>query len=120
MNLALHSFFFLLFISSSCKTYAQHTHTISGVVKEASTGETLIGTNIYIGNGRIGTTSNEYGFYTLTVPEDTLTIVFSFIGYQSVIHQFYLAAIFCYNYYPTDNKSQTLVHWGKYSMNNLA
>jgi len=65
-------------------------HTISGVVKDASTGETLIGCNVYLGDGSTGTTTNDYGFYSLTVTEDTVLITFSFIGYQPAYYKFYL------------------------------
>ncbi|MEZ4897844.1 MAG: TonB-dependent receptor [Saprospiraceae bacterium] len=57
--------------------------TISGYVKDASTGETLIGANIY--NALIpgqGTATNAYGFYSLTLPKGNYQLVFSYLGYQ--------------------------------------
>ena len=56
--------------------------TISGYVKEESTGESLFGTNVYIKENLKGTTTNQYGFYSLTVPDTSFTLVFSFIGFQ--------------------------------------
>ena len=42
----------------------------------------MIGANIYDIVNKIGTTSNEYGFYSLTIPSpDTIRINVSFIGY---------------------------------------
>lgn len=55
--------------------------TLSGYVKEAS-GETLIGANVYVSDNPVkGTTSNLYGFYSLTLPAGTYEIVFSYLGY---------------------------------------
>jgi hypothetical protein len=83
-------FTFLLLFFFTSETTAQKIHTISGVVKEVSTGETLIGCNVYLGDASIGTTTNDYGVYSLTVTEDTVQITFSFIGYQAIYHTFFL------------------------------
>lgn len=59
------------------------TYTLSGYIKDAQTGETLLGANIY--NKEFpsqGTTSNLYGFYSLTLEEGNYTIVFSYLGYE--------------------------------------
>ena len=55
--------------------------TVSGTIKSAARGETLIGASVKIGN--TGTSSNEYGFYSLTLDKGTYTIEFSAIGLQS-------------------------------------
>jgi len=57
--------------------------TISGHIKDKSNGEVLIGVNVYLKNSSVGTASNAYGFYSLTVPENEHTVVFSYVGYQS-------------------------------------
>jgi hypothetical protein len=59
------------------------TYTVSGYVSDANSGETLIGTNIYIKNdpGR-GTASNAYGFYSLTLEKGNYELVFSYLGFQ--------------------------------------
>lgn len=44
------------------------TATISGYVSDATSGETLIGANVYIKDGKQGTASNNFGFYSLKVP----------------------------------------------------
>ncbi|MGE5418736.1 MAG: TonB-dependent receptor, partial [Chloroflexota bacterium] len=63
---------------------AQQTkHTISGFVREDKSGESLIGVNIYAPSLRTGTTTNTYGFYSLTVPQSgTIELVFSYVGYN--------------------------------------
>ncbi|MDN5201360.1 TonB-dependent receptor [Fulvivirgaceae bacterium BMA10] len=64
--------------------------TISGYVKDQDTGETLIGANVYNKRDFNGTTSNNYGFYSLTIPKDSITLVFSYVGYESKEIQLYL------------------------------
>ena len=46
--------------------------TISGTIKEAKTGEPIIGAKIYDLKSKKGTLSNEYGFYSLTLPKDSV------------------------------------------------
>ena len=56
--------------------------TISGHIKDVQTGEDLIGATIYNTNAKTGTSTNNYGFYSITVAaKDTLGMVFSYIGY---------------------------------------
>jgi outer membrane receptor for ferrienterochelin and colicin len=58
--------------------------TLSGYVKEFGSGEHLPGVNVRVCNQSAGTTTNRYGFYSLSVPEgDSLQVEYSFIGYQS-------------------------------------
>jgi hypothetical protein len=57
-------------------------HTISGYLKDKETGEVLIGANIYIRDLHIGTTTNGYGFYSLTLPANSYQLIFSYIGYK--------------------------------------
>jgi outer membrane cobalamin receptor len=60
-------------------------YTLSGYVRDAQTGEKLIGANIYSQEGLNGTSSNAYGFYSLTLPEGNYEIVFSYVGYKTSI-----------------------------------
>ncbi|MFA9392197.1 MAG: carboxypeptidase-like regulatory domain-containing protein [Prolixibacteraceae bacterium] len=65
-------------------SFAQNRTTISGFISDVSTKEVLINANIYSKNYKLGTTSNEYGFYSLTFPSnDSILIWASFIGYES-------------------------------------
>ncbi len=60
--------------------------TINGTISDAETGEFLIGANIYVTTIREGTTTNNYGFYSLTIRDrDSIGIQFSFLGYQTQI-----------------------------------
>ncbi|HKJ42152.1 MAG TPA: carboxypeptidase-like regulatory domain-containing protein, partial [Sunxiuqinia sp.] len=56
---------------------------ISGYIKDANTGESLIGASVLVKELGVGTISNNYGFYSLSVSPGTYTIVCSYIGYQS-------------------------------------
>jgi outer membrane receptor for ferrienterochelin and colicin len=61
-------------------------YTISGYVKEAVSGESLIGVNIYLPDHKTGTVSNTYGFYSLTIPAaDSVELVASYVGFTSGI-----------------------------------
>ena len=71
--------FFLLF----CTTLllAQQKFTVSGTVNEKSSGETLSGANIVVvETPGVGITTNEYGFYSLSLPKGNYTLRFSFVG----------------------------------------
>jgi len=76
--------FFFLFLLASSQFFAQEKFTISGNITDAKTGEDLMGVNIYLkAQPQKGTTSNYYGFYSLTLPKGNYEIVFDFLGYQS-------------------------------------
>ena len=57
-------------------------YTISGYVTDGASGETLIGANIIDCWRHRGTTSNPYGFYSLTLPEGNTELSFSYMGYD--------------------------------------
>ncbi|MEO1253484.1 MAG: TonB-dependent receptor [Bacteroidota bacterium] len=57
--------------------------TIHGVVKDVETGEHIIGAAVEISGTQLGTTTNGYGYYSLTVREGDYRLKFSHIGYQS-------------------------------------
>ena len=60
-------------------------HTISGYVQDAASGEQLLGVNDIWQDQLQGTTTNTYGFYSLTLPEGEVEIVFSYIGFDKVV-----------------------------------
>ncbi|WP_245756677.1 TonB-dependent receptor [Flexibacter flexilis] len=62
---------------------AQQKFTISGNIKDKKNGETMIGVTVYpLELSGIGTSCNEYGFYSLTLPKGQYHIICSFIGYK--------------------------------------
>ena len=58
------------------------TVTVSGYVKDASSGEALIGANVYVKETLRGTATNVYGYYVLNLEPGVHTIVMSFVGYE--------------------------------------
>ena len=62
---------------------AQETYTVSGTIKDVKNGETLLGASVYFKDTNIGVMSNEYGFYSLTMPKGTYTLMVSFLGYAN-------------------------------------
>ncbi len=63
----------------------QKNFTISGYLKNKASGEVLIGANIYPQGAMTGTTTNAYGYYSLSIPAGQYQMNYSFIGYQPVI-----------------------------------
>ncbi len=72
----------LLFINVS--SFAQNK-SIKGTVSDAKTGEAVINAVINTTDGKFGTVSNTYGFYSLTVPAETKKILCNSIGYSEKI-----------------------------------
>ncbi|TZF86516.1 TonB-dependent receptor plug domain-containing protein (plasmid) [Pedobacter sp. BS3] len=57
--------------------------TIDGHLRDKSSGEELIGANIFVPQLNTGVITNQYGFYSLTLPEGDYVIHISHIGYQT-------------------------------------
>lgn len=63
--------------------FAQDKFTISGYVKNAKTGEELIGATVFIQElSATGASSNAYGFYSITIPQGNYTVTAQYIGYE--------------------------------------
>lgn len=70
---------------------AQSKYTISGYVNEKGSLENLPGVTIYQPNTKNATTSNIYGFYSITLPAaDSVTLSFAFVGFATQNHVFKL------------------------------
>lgn len=72
----------LLFLIGSWAK-AQDKVTISGTIVNSQSNETLIGVNIFIPELQSGTTTNEYGFFSLSVPKGDYTLQISYMGFQT-------------------------------------
>ncbi len=73
-----------MFFLISFTVFSQEKHTISGTIYDDSNNETLIGVSIYFPEIDIGTITNEYGFYSVTLPERTYKIQLSYLGYATI------------------------------------
>ena len=89
---------FFFFSSLIIQVFSQNTKiTLSGSVKEAGSGELLPGVSVYVQGKKMGTQTNNYGFYSLTInTNEKITLVFSFVGYKQNVKEI------------TSLKSQTL------------
>ncbi len=67
----------------SLRVVAQDRVTLSGYVKDSLSSETLIGANIAIKGSDFGVSTNQYGFYSITLKPATYTIQVSFVGYTT-------------------------------------
>ena len=61
--------------------------TVFGTISDLENGEHLIGATISIKDKNIGALTNNYGFYSLTIPQGIYNINFSFIGYKTITYQ---------------------------------
>jgi len=74
----------VLLLSGAQMLSAQTKYTVSGTIKDGKTGETIIGAIIRIPEVKgAGTASNEYGFYSVTVPEGDYSLVVNMSGYKT-------------------------------------
>jgi outer membrane receptor protein involved in Fe transport len=60
----------------------QNKYTISGYAKDVQNGETLIGATITVKGNARGITSNQYGFYSITLLEGNYELICSYAGYM--------------------------------------
>jgi len=80
------SLFSLLIIFFPLALWAQskHTFSVSGVIKDKKTGETLSGATIgFLEHPGLGVVTNAYGFYSITIPEGRYSMLISFSGYAA-------------------------------------
>ena len=82
--------------TGSAQTPKTQKYTLSGYVKDSTSGEYLIGTSVYIKELQKGVNCNTYGFYSVTIEGGNYTIITSFVGYKGKVQSVNL------------NKDQTL------------
>ena len=71
---------------------AQAKFTVSGYIRDAKSGETLIGVTVFVRGTNTGTLTNEYGFYSLTLPGGDYDLGVSYVGFQTLVKQISLTA----------------------------
>lgn len=84
MNKNLLIFFLILFAGN--KAFSQN-FTISGSIKDASNGETLVGASIYLKETNTYAVSNTYGFFSLSAPRGIYTVIFTYTGYKTITQE---------------------------------
>ncbi|WP_424000477.1 TonB-dependent receptor [Maribacter sp. IgM3_T14_3] len=83
-------YFPIILISLLCLSFSswgQQKFTLSGTISESSSNETLIGVTIAIPELSTGVTTNEYGFYSITLPEGTYKVLISYLGFKDVLQE---------------------------------
>lgn len=82
-----------LLLALVCQSsFAQQKYTLSGTVSDSANNETLIGVNVVVRSLQTGTTTNEYGFFSITLPEGQYDIEISYLGYATANRQVILNA----------------------------
>ena len=85
-------FFVCFLLLSTFNVFAQRAerYTVSGFVRDTLTTESLINASVYNNVNLAGTSTNQYGFYSLTLPAGEVELVYSYVGYNSQIVRFQL------------------------------
>ena len=91
----------LLFISII--NYSQENFTLNGYVLDINNNESIIGANIIIPSINVGTITNTYGFYSITIPKGSYEIHISSIGYKKSINKIDLSNNINTNYFLEEN-----------------
>ena len=73
----------LIALLTLTSAYSQSKSNLSGYVRDAQTGEELIGVNLYFPDLKIGTTTNVYGYFSVEVPTGTHKLSIQYVSYQS-------------------------------------
>jgi TonB-dependent Receptor Plug Domain/CarboxypepD_reg-like domain len=79
-----------LLLALPCIAQAQR-FTLSGFITDKASGERLKGVSVMVPGKNVGTTSNNYGFFSITLPADSIDLVVSFSGYQPYEQKLYLS-----------------------------
>ncbi len=74
------------------QAFSQNKLTLNGYIRDASNGEELIGVTAYVKEVQGGAVSNHYGFYAVSLPPGTYTVVYSYVGYKNVVKTIELTA----------------------------
>ncbi len=99
-------YLWIFFLFLSFGMFAQEKVTLSGTITDAATTETLIGASVYIKEIQAGTTTNEYGFYSLSVPKGTYTLQVSYVSFGTIEETVNLTANVKKNYSLTSSASE--------------
>ena len=103
------------------KPHLKNSYTITGYIRDRATGETLIGATISIKGNSRGITSNQYGFYSITLSGGNYTLISSFVGYKAQLLNLNLHADTLMNIdlYSGSNLSQEVVITSRKRDNNV-
>lgn len=72
----------LLLLTTILQTFSQERYTVSGRIRDVADGEVLIGASVRVDSLKTGAATNEYGFYSISLPEGAHELEYHYIGYQ--------------------------------------
>jgi len=75
----------LLLFCFSSQLWSQEKVSLSGYLRDAETGEELLFANVAIPAEAMGVSTNEYGYYALSLPKGQYVVSYSYVGYQTVL-----------------------------------
>lgn len=73
-----------LFLTAANTAFSQDKFTLSGYIKDGNNGETLIGATVFVKDLNVGATSNEYGFYSISIPVGTYNVEYAYLGFETL------------------------------------
>ncbi len=76
----------LFYILLPLTTFAQKV-TLSGYMRDAATGESIVAGTVYIKEADQGVQTNTYGFYSVSVPPGKYTVAYSYVGYKPILKE---------------------------------
>lgn len=91
-NVKVFVLYFTLVLCPLFHGFSQSKVTLSGYIKDAGSGETLIGAAVVVVELGTGTVANPYGFYSLTLAPGEYTVEYRFVGYQTMKEKISLLA----------------------------
>lgn len=74
----------LLFLFVTTTVLAQKKVTLSGYIRDAQSGESLISANVYIKELNLAVQTNTYGFYSVSMPQGSYTVLYNYTGYANI------------------------------------
>jgi hypothetical protein len=71
--------------------------SLSGYMRDKATGESLIAATVYVKEATQGASTNNYGFYSVTVPAGKYTVIYSYVGYSPLVLEMDLTTNLSFN-----------------------
>ncbi|WP_233194501.1 TonB-dependent receptor [Aquimarina sp. I32.4] len=87
MKKQIYTLFGLLLFITPFSIYSQEKFTLNGIISEKSSNETLIGVNVLFPEIAKGVVTNEYGFYSITLPKGKYKLQISYLGFKDNIQE---------------------------------
>ncbi|WP_348798522.1 TonB-dependent receptor [Flavobacterium adhaerens] len=105
------SLLIIIILLNSLHVFSQESNNkqkfiISGTISDSKSNETLIGVNVYFPSLKIGATTNEYGFYSLTLPKGEYEMEITYVGFETVNEKINLTQNTKKNYSLTESGQQ--------------